>query len=408
MTRQRDIILFLAFLSISVVHADIADRSRDQFRHFFPTFEAYWRQRFLNDTAEENCAQQFRNYHDPNKTDQEALTNPGDPLSHHWAMQVVECTLNMLDEINKSSMATSAILLALLPVGLVSLGPTMAELSFLSTRRPILAALLGFAAPSPNPSQELDWDDMIEKSKKVDWISGMLDRLSGSRKILASIVILILEYAIGIGATANCFYQMWKLTYRAVSLAPIFVYIYGIPEEATLFGWAFLNLPLHLVAFGVFAFAYGRSDPNTERARLNPFVRFIQNEFQPAVFGRPLYLEPRQSLRPRAWKNTFGALSRLGASLHITCGTVLLGSILYITLVDSLPLIYTFIAAAVLTKLVVVFELQGLRHAVAQVEAKRPRGTQHEGAENSDSQYHQELRDKSDPSRKPFLVQERP
>jgi hypothetical protein len=46
--------------------------------------------------------------------------------------------------------------------------------------------------------------------------------------------------------------------------------------------------------------------------------------------------------------------------LHIILGTVLIGSIVLIPLADSLPVIYTFVFAALFTRAVLIYELNGL------------------------------------------------
>lgn len=349
--------LFTCF--IATANADITDRSRNQFREFFSTAEQFWKPIWLNESAEENCIAEFDAYFS------DAKDHPG--VRQH-AQNLLDCTLSLLSEFSMANMAATAILLALLPVGLVSLGPTMAELAFLSTRRPILAALLGFGALSPNPSQEFEFESIVDANKELSGISGRLYHAKGAWRMPVIILLTILEYAIAIGATFNAFFQVWRLTYRAVSLAPIAVYLHGIPEEATLFGWVFLSVPLQIVGFMSFFFYYKRSPQYSQRR--NGFIRLFTNELTVAAVGPALPLAKRTDLNSRVAKNAFGAASRLLASLHVIVGTVLLGSTMYVLLGDGLGMIYTFVAAAVATKLVVVFELQGLGYAVRRAEER--------------------------------------
>ena len=51
--------------------------------------------------------------------------------------------------------------------------------------------------------------------------------------------------------------------------------------------------------------------------------------------------------------------------LHIMVGTVLLGSVSFMTLADVLPLVESFIGAALLSRMVVIIELHGLKGALA-------------------------------------------
>jgi hypothetical protein len=42
----------------------------------------------------------------------------------------------------------------------------------------------------------------------------------------------LLEYVLGMGATANCIYQMYRLCYKAIAVAPIVVFMPGLSETA--------------------------------------------------------------------------------------------------------------------------------------------------------------------------------
>ncbi|RSL96485.1 hypothetical protein CEP52_011444 [Fusarium oligoseptatum] len=296
--------LLLAACSLHISPATAAlDRTRSQFKHFFPTVETYAKERF-----HKACPEQFANYFN------ESLPDPGQ--GHKYSGDLMECILEEWGELNKANMAVTAILLALLPAGLVQFGPSMAEISILSTRRPFLATLLGFGLMSPNPAELWTGDIFIAK-------------------VLVSLV----EYVIAMGATANCFFQIYRFTYLAISLAPLVAYVPGVPEAATLFGWAFLNLPLF-------------------NKRRNRFIEFIIAELTPCGQGPTLRLQRREGRE--TLQRLLGSLTRLIAGLHIIVGTTLIGSIVLIPLGDCLPVIYSFVFAAILTRAVLSYEISCL------------------------------------------------
>jgi hypothetical protein len=343
--RRSKILHFLAAhgLCISIVVAG-SHRSRTQFKRFFPTVEQYSKPRFHKE-----CPEQFANYFN------ESLPDPG--RSHQWSGDLMDCILNAYGELSKANMAVTAILLALLPAGLVQFGPSMAEISLLSTRRPFLATLLGFGLMSPNPD-EFDFEGILQKASNGGAPLIPMRVLDG-RHFMAKVLVSVVEYGIAMAATGNYFYQIYRLTYWAVSLAPLCVYLPGLPETATLFGWAFLNLPLYLLSFAVFALAFRRATPKSGYSRGgNRLVELITAELTPCSQGRDLRIQRRQNWQ--TLQRLLGAAIRLIAGLHIILGTVLIGSIVLIPLADSLPVIYSFVFAAIFTRAVLSYELNGL------------------------------------------------
>ncbi|RSL77496.1 hypothetical protein CEP51_009036 [Fusarium floridanum] len=337
--------LLLAACSLHISPATAAlDRTRSQFKHFFPTVETYAKERF-----HKACPEQFANYFN------ESLPDPGQ--GHKYSGDLMECILEEWGELNKANMAVTAILLALLPAGLVQFGPSMAEISILSTRRPFLATLLGFGLMSPNPA-EFDFEGILEKAGKGSASLPPIKALDG-RYFIAKVLVSLVEYVIAMGATANCFFQIYRFTYLAISLAPLVAYVPGVPEAATLFGWAFLNLPLYLLSFVVFALAFHRATPQPRfNKRRNRFIEFIIAELTPCGQGPALRLQRREGRE--TLQRLLGSLTRLIAGLHIIVGTTLIGSIVLIPLGDCLPVIYSFVFAAILTRAVLSYEISCL------------------------------------------------
>ncbi|KFA70240.1 hypothetical protein S40285_08256 [Stachybotrys chlorohalonatus IBT 40285] len=267
------LLTFIAW-HITACNASITDRSRSQFDHYFPTFEQYIRPQILI-----NCSQELRDYQN--------YSIPDAPGIREHAQHLTGCILDVLGELDKASMAITGILLALLPVGLVNLGPSIAELSLLSARRPILAALLGFGAMSPNPSLPMEFADLVERTP----MKRSRYALFKKTPFLVKIAVSVVEYAIALAAASNCFYQIWRLTYRAVSLAPVAVYLRGLPEEATLFGWVALNLPIHLIGFATFSLAYAKTQSSHGDIIRPGFYRWLLNELTPCILVLTFELE---------------------------------------------------------------------------------------------------------------------
>ncbi|KAM0417319.1 hypothetical protein ACHAPT_012700 [Fusarium lateritium] len=355
MRRSKALYLLAAHgLCISIAAAGL-DRSRSQFKRFFPTVEQYSKPRF-----HKACPEEFANYFN------ESLPDPG--WGHKWSGDLIGCILDEYGELNKANMAVTAILLALLPAGLVQFGPGMAEISLLSTRRPFLATFLGFGLMSPNPT-EFDFEDILQKAKNGGEPIIPIGALDG-RPFVAKVLVSVIEYGIAMAATGNYFYQIYRLTYWAISLAPLVVYLPGLPETATMFGWAFLNLPLYLLSFAVFALAFRQATPQAgSHRRGNRLAELMTAELTPCGQGRELKIQRRESRQ--TLQRFLGAAVRLVAGLHIILGTVLIGSIILIPLADSLPVIYSFVFAAIFTRAVLSYELNGLARRTTVVSKDR-------------------------------------
>ncbi|PNP61472.1 hypothetical protein FNYG_13759 [Fusarium nygamai] len=338
-------LLAACYLYISIAAG--LSRSRSQFKTFFPTVEQYSSPLF-----HANCSDQFKDYWNESKED------PG--RGHEYSKNLLDCILEEYGEVNKANMAVTGILLALLPAGLVQLGPGLAEISLLSTRRPILATLLGFGLLSPSPT-EFDFENIVNRAFNAGEALIPTTALNGDgTPFLAKLLVSFVEYGIAMAAAANYFYHLYRFTYHAIPLAPLVVYIPGVPETATLFGWGLLNLPIFLLAFVVSAKTMGRATSRSEQDnKRNPLARFIIAELTPC--GQcPKLKHSRTPGHSRTRPRLLGPAVRLVSGLHIITGTVLIGSIVLIPLGDSLPVIYAFIFAAICTRAILSYELNGL------------------------------------------------
>jgi hypothetical protein len=118
-------------LCIGVALVEARD-SRNQFTEFFATFNGWY-------YGEGKVAQQ--NY----------TSAPEIPEQHSWAWELVDCILGITSEAQKAEFALSATLLTVLPVRLAQIRPGLTDTGCLAIRRPLLALMLQFGVPSPNP-----------------------------------------------------------------------------------------------------------------------------------------------------------------------------------------------------------------------------------------------------------------
>jgi hypothetical protein len=113
----------------------------------------------------------------------------------------VTCLIDNIDEVNKVDMASASVLLCLAPTMLAMVGPSIAEISLLSSRRPILSFLVTMSAPALNIGPLFEFQSPVQalKGRSKD-IHSITDPKPGSR-IYGLIVGL--QYVFLLGSIVN-------------------------------------------------------------------------------------------------------------------------------------------------------------------------------------------------------------
>jgi len=340
--RQRQFLLTALFILTIVRPCLAAVRSHDQFQTFLSSFDGPYHKDFLP-----NCTREFNDYIN------ETLPDPPN-AGHNIAWLLTNCILSQMPEVFKAEIAVSGILLALVPTALAQIGPSQVETGLLSLRRPFLALLLEVGTPSPNPSRGNIYATPLKALSsplEAQWPS-FLNRAPFVLKAALS----VFEYAVAMTATGNCVYQIYRLTYRAVSLAPIVVLLRNVPETAVLFGWLLLLVPIH--AFSVATFLSLYRVPTPRRS----LYLWLVDEVTPCCYGRPVRLVARSK---NPWQGLLFFITTFGVCVHIMMGTVLLGSVMFVTLADVIPVVESFVGCALASRVLLIFELHGMRMASA-------------------------------------------
>ncbi|KPM37674.1 hypothetical protein AK830_g8909 [Neonectria ditissima] len=235
----------IAVIILLSVAAPTAARQTSQFRTFFPA----WNENLLY-IIDNDCPEQRDAYRDPSN----------DPHAFGPAYQLAKCILNEMDEFRKIEMGVTTLLLGLLPTMLQQGSPTVAEVSVLATRRPILAFLLAVAMASARMGRSLaNPADTLCHSVDFRVRSGLLAR-AGWPWLLISIA----EYLIAAGAVANVLYLVYQLAYWSVSVSSIAVYSGSIPQTYPPFLWIMLLAPVHFLGFWSFKLQYRPSGRNKD------------------------------------------------------------------------------------------------------------------------------------------------
>ena len=79
---------------------------------------------------------------------------------------MVTCLLQNIDDFDKADMQSATIILGLMPTILSYIGPTVGEMTLISSRRPVLAVLVMLGAPAVFATRPFDFKSPGESLKK--------------------------------------------------------------------------------------------------------------------------------------------------------------------------------------------------------------------------------------------------
>lgn len=327
----------LALLSLAV---PTAARTTRQYRQFFPAWNDY-----LLDLIDTECDKELVAYQDPNGPYQ------GPPA------ELMDCVLDGMSEIRKTEMGITAVVLGLLPTMLQQIGPTVSEVGVLASRRPLLAFLLGIAMPSTNTGGPMaDPAEGLRGPLRFRMRSGVFGRVPWLWALVSS-----LEYLIAAAAVANTFHQIWQLALLSISVSAMAIHSGSISQTYGPFLWAVLVVPAHLCYFWSFKMQYKeRRTHNKGPHERRTWLQVMGSEFVPCAAGDPMLL----TRLPTGLLCFVVEFTTEVASLVVMVfGTVALSSQIFISMGDVVPIIARFLAGTLVCRLVVLFELHGIREA---------------------------------------------
>jgi hypothetical protein len=301
--------------------------------------------------------------------------------------------MSTLYESNKANMAAASVLLGLTPTILATVGPAIAEVALLSSRRPILSLLLCLGSPAAFPARFLAFEDPIKL-------------LSPERPSILhhshfpvrfAIVTSFLQYVFAIAAILNLITTSLELGLKTVlswrcsiSWLPVI--------------WAITPIACHAPAILSFV-VYQRkvkshaqdnekdidgstlssrktlSFTNTlsrQRSSLSDSLRYaFWSEFTISAKTDSVPIKKAsKDVPPGAWSIIFQSMASLFGILQIIFGTAVFSSLLYIGVEDATRLLLRYAGSALCCRLIMYLELEGMIKVVQDEEekdkAKRP------------------------------------
>jgi len=292
------------------------------------------------------CAQAVRNYWDPDYPDP------------YRCERALSCLLDNTNSSAQQMLATSIVILGLMPTMLSTLGPSIAESAMLSYERPLLSWLLAFGSPSVLVSRIWTYDDpfaTIERPTGRSWRNSatLLDALPfrRPRRRASRIVISALELVLALAAIANTIHVSIDLGVRSVSTWNCESWYFPL-------SWVLIPGCIHIIG----AVAFRMTPMRREQATA------LSNTLLPATnAAKDVSLDsPGNKLRapvviiaqpPTPWTLVLNSVA-VGFSLgHAVYGTLVFSSLLFLMVSDAVPVIFRYASSSLLCRFINQYEL---------------------------------------------------
>ncbi|KAM6534095.1 hypothetical protein FALCPG4_007033 [Fusarium falciforme] len=382
----------------------VAATSTKQFKHWYPQYG-----RVFENIIKTNCTTEYDKYIIGYKNHSEIDWMAGGGIYTALTQPVVDCLLKNTSEFLKGNMTGAQILLGVMPTIIALLGPSHDEIAMLSNvgRRPLLAAGMALASPSAYFSRAFEYhepDEILSKGKerRTQW---------RPQNVYSILLVSFLEYALVTAACYNVVMNTLQVSRQTITsfssdtdfmpnlwlVLGLFIHVFsGIIFRLRLRGWrikepaegkntrlcCFLSVPIPLwddVKKSKKEYeAMMEEAKKTVPGLKESFHRVIESlitwikgtgprlvviltttEFLPCAtkgYRVDIYMfTETKTFLFLAW-----ALSTF-TILHVVFGTLVFAGILFVGMKDALSIVGRYIAAVVICRVILMYELAGIR-----------------------------------------------
>ncbi|KAJ4319088.1 hypothetical protein N0V84_006542 [Fusarium piperis] len=347
--------------------------SVEQFQRWYPQFR-----HVFDNITQANCSAEYDSYKSGviNSSNINYLAG-GDKFSA-LTQPLIDCILENTSEYLKGSMTSAQVLLGIMPTIITFLGPSRDEIAMLSNvgRRPILAAGMSLAAPSAYFSRAFEYFDPSEilchhKYRYAQhrpgkhswfWISAM-------------------EYCVIAAACYNIVLNTREVNQWTISsLASDADYLPGL--------WLGLGPCIHFFSCYVFRLRiHGWRGIQCRLPKESPrdrtflsWVKSIPTRSKAFVTTTEIFPcgteEYASRIQGRMETKTFLASAWLESTftiLHVVFGTLVFSGTLFVGTKDALGIVGRYIAGVAVCRIVLMYELAGLRESCLSIDDDDPR-----------------------------------
>jgi hypothetical protein len=327
-----------SFILIATLVCSASAASTHKFQIWFPKYEYHW----INASA--FCKTELNDYWTQNRSRCDAI-----------CACAADCLLDHTTETIKSNMATATVILGLMP-GIISLlGPSIAEMSLLSAKYPLLAVLLSFASPAVNlthlyhapasPRRVLGTATTISVRKWHTWIDGLPS--------LVKTAIQVAEYALAGGMLANTVQVSLYVDYRTISgWRCSWMYL---PMS-----WAMSGGLAHLIGIVAIRFRKGTSPKSSNNSPKSLTIlakkRVLRLLVAPSNHWKCIVNSQNQVM-----SEILFLLASLASILHMVFGVLVFSSLIFVGVLDTLPIVIRYGTSAAICQAILLLELASMR-----------------------------------------------
>lgn len=266
---------------------------------------------------------------------------------HDTCGALLECILDNTNEKRKTTMASASVALALTPPLLAGLGQSLAEISLLSSQRPVLSVLLALGAPAMYPNRVFEYTHPPDALNSLPGNRG-LSRLRPSRSLIVSII----EYFLAAATVANNIELAIRIGVRSV-LA------WGCNSWSMPLLWVLFPVPLHVIAtFGYRCMIPSIPVPGGLGYR---FWRFLTKEVTLSSNCKSFPISKGEPTTTAIFSQIFASAF---AFVHVVLGTLILSSLIFIGFHDTLRILFRLMGSALVCRGILMFELAGIREVL--------------------------------------------
>lgn len=267
----------------------------------------------------------------------------------HHATPLINCLVENTPELYKSIMASSQVMLGLMPTILASVGPSIHETAMLLVygKRELLAFLLILGSPA------VLFDNTTNIRQLVADNMAFKDGISMDLLWRPNVFIVLLEYLIASVAIANIGELCFEIGMR---------YVFTVWQDAQFLPGVWIAAGVFTQLLGAVGLEISRKKPNLYNVRpfylrFN-FLEWLRKQFSTSAKTTPFEIMFQQASLIEVLVFWF---TRVIAACNLIFGTLLFSSLLFISTRDALIIVLRFMASAIACRVVVRYELCTLR-----------------------------------------------
>lgn len=293
--------------------------------------------------------------------------------SRCWAVCAcaADCLLDHTTETIKSNMAAATVILGLMPCTLSMLGPSVGEMSILSARYPLLAVLLSFASPAIRISDLYHASALPQSSLGIMTSTSMKKWHAWTKELpsLGRTAIRLAECALAGGMLANT--------------AQISLYV----DHRTVSGWrcGLMYLPLSWAMAGGLVHLFGAV---AIRFRKRASPKSISHPHRPFLISAMRRAWSLFVVQSEDWKcivngqdsitvEALFLLASLVGIVHMFFGVMVFSSLMFIGVLDTLPIVARYAISALICQTILRFILASIRLDIQDEEGSGNSGVGH-------------------------------